>query len=101
MNYTDTMIPTSERHYHSWRGKCGKALANKLPSWSSNSCHQDSVSVENALYLDPRVAEAAAVGVSDKRLGEEVAAVVTLKPAYQGLVTEAELIAQSRNRYTS
>ncbi|KAG5636318.1 hypothetical protein H0H81_008432 [Sphagnurus paluster] len=34
----------------------------------------DSVSVENALYRDPRVLEAAAVGVPDERLGELVAA---------------------------
>lgn len=57
----------------------------------------DSVSVENSLYSDPRVSEAAAVGVPDERLGEQVAAVVTLKPAYQGRVTEADLIAMARH----
>ncbi|KAF9012333.1 hypothetical protein BDQ17DRAFT_1343710 [Cyathus striatus] len=58
----------------------------------------DSVSVENALYADPRVLEAAAVGVPDERLGELVAAVVSVKPPFQGRVTEAMLIAQARNR---
>ncbi|TFK44712.1 hypothetical protein BDQ12DRAFT_742029 [Crucibulum laeve] len=57
----------------------------------------DSISVENALYADPRVLEAAAVGVPDERLGELVAAVVSIKPEWQGRVTEATLIAQARN----
>ncbi|GLB39775.1 putative AMP-binding enzyme C-terminal domain [Lyophyllum shimeji] len=56
----------------------------------------DSVSVENALYRDPRVLEAAAVGVPDARLGELVAAVVSIKPAFRGNVTEAALIAGAR-----
>jgi acyl-CoA synthetase (AMP-forming)/AMP-acid ligase II len=57
--------------------------------------------VENSLYSDPRVYEVAAVGVPDERLGELVAAVVSMKPAYRGRVTEAELIALSRRRYGS
>ncbi|EEB98750.1 hypothetical protein MPER_01691 [Moniliophthora perniciosa FA553] len=59
---------------------------------------KDSVMVENALYRDPRIFEAAAVGVPDKRLGELVTALVTLKPAYRGKgqVTEAELLALAR-----
>jgi len=56
----------------------------------------DSVSVENALYADPRVLEAAAVGVPDERLGELVAAVVSIKPAYHGYVTEDALMAIAR-----
>jgi acyl-coenzyme A synthetase/AMP-(fatty) acid ligase len=56
------------------------------------------VSVENALYSDPRVFEAAAVGVPHDRLGEQVAAVVSVKPAYQDHVTEEGLIALSRHR---
>jgi len=56
----------------------------------------DSVSVENALYADPRILEAAAVGVPDERLGELVAAVVSVKPPFQGRVTEAALIALAR-----
>lgn len=60
---------------------------------------QDSVSVENALYADPRILEAAAVGVPDERLGELVAAVVYVKPAFQDRVTEAALIALARKRF--
>ncbi|KAF5384198.1 hypothetical protein D9615_003371 [Tricholomella constricta] len=56
----------------------------------------DSVSVENALYRDPRVLEAAAVGVPDDRLGELVAAVVSIKAAFRGSVTGASLIAVAR-----
>ncbi|RDB22581.1 2-succinylbenzoate--CoA ligase [Hypsizygus marmoreus] len=52
----------------------------------------DSVSVENALYADERVMEAAAVGVPHPRLGELVTAVVSVKPAFSGQVTEASLI---------
>ncbi len=36
--------------------------------------------VEEVLYEHPSVAEAAVIGVTDDLLGEEVAAVVTLKP---------------------
>jgi long-chain acyl-CoA synthetase len=36
--------------------------------------------VEEVLYEHPAVAEAAVVGVPDEMLGEEIAAVVTLKP---------------------
>ncbi|KAK7047789.1 hypothetical protein VNI00_006117 [Paramarasmius palmivorus] len=58
----------------------------------------DSVMVENALYRDPRIFEAAAVGVPDERLGELVTALVTLKPAYRkkGRPTEAELMKLAR-----
>ncbi|KAG6844698.1 hypothetical protein H0H87_004574 [Tephrocybe sp. NHM501043] len=61
----------------------------------------DSVSVENALYRDPRILEAAAVGVPDERLGELVAAVVSVKSAHQGTVTEASLITLARKQYGS
>lgn len=52
--------------------------------------------VENALYAEPGVQEAAAVGVPDKRLGELVTALVTLKPGYAGSVTEASLLATAK-----
>ncbi|KAK1222108.1 hypothetical protein PQX77_015032 [Marasmius sp. AFHP31] len=54
----------------------------------------DSVMVENALYRDPRIFEAAAVGVPDHRLGELVVALVTLKPSHRGKgkVTESQLL---------
>ncbi|KAK0481299.1 hypothetical protein IW261DRAFT_1470086 [Armillaria novae-zelandiae] len=56
----------------------------------------DSISVENALYTEPGVLEAAAVGVPDKRLGELVAALVTLKPGYRRRINEKKLLAISR-----
>ncbi|KAF9071752.1 hypothetical protein BDP27DRAFT_1500612 [Rhodocollybia butyracea] len=55
-----------------------------------------SIAVENALYADSRVLEAAAVGVPDKRLGELVAAVVSVKPVHKGKVTESSLIENVR-----
>lgn len=55
--------------------------------------------MENAIYADPRVSEAAAVGVPDERLGELVAAIVYIKPVYRGTVTEAGLISEARKRY--
>ena len=60
---------------------------------------QDSVTVENALYADPRVLEVAAVGVPDERLGELVVALVSVRPDYQEQVTEAMLLAQARKRW--
>jgi acyl-CoA synthetase (AMP-forming)/AMP-acid ligase II len=62
------------------------------------TCKQASVSVEDALYHDERLAEVAAVGVPDEKLGELVAVVVTTKPAFRGQVTEAELLEQARTR---
>jgi len=56
------------------------------------------VSVENTLYADGRVSEVAAVGVPDIRLGELVAAVVSIKPGYDGEVTEASLIKLAQKR---
>lgn len=60
---------------------------------------QDSVSVENALYADDRVLEVAALGVPDARLGELVTAIVSIKPAYHGKVTEASLKSIAQERY--
>jgi acyl-CoA synthetase (AMP-forming)/AMP-acid ligase II len=59
---------------------------------------QDSVTVENAFYADPRILEVAAVGVPDERLGELVVALVSVRPDYQGQVTEAMLLTQARKR---
>lgn len=56
------------------------------------------MSVENALYADSRVAEVAAVGVPDARLGEQVAVVVSVRPENGGQVTEEGLIALARKR---
>lgn len=52
----------------------------------------DCVSIESALHTEPGVLEAAAVGVPDKRLGELVAAVVTVKPSWRGKVKEEKLL---------
>ncbi|KAK0219288.1 hypothetical protein EDD85DRAFT_865852 [Armillaria nabsnona] len=55
-----------------------------------------SISIENGLYNDPRLAEVAAVGLPDPRLGELVAAVVSVKPAFKGKVTEESVLASAR-----
>ena len=47
------------------------------------------IEVENLLYDHPAVMDAALVGIDHKTLGEEPAAVVTLKPGAEA--TEAEL----------
>ncbi|KJA24659.1 hypothetical protein HYPSUDRAFT_38744 [Hypholoma sublateritium FD-334 SS-4] len=52
----------------------------------------DSVTVENALYADERVLEVAAIGVPDSRLHELVAAIVSVKHAFHGKVTEKSLL---------
>jgi acyl-CoA synthetase (AMP-forming)/AMP-acid ligase II len=43
--------------------------------------------------------EAAAVGVPDKRLGEVVAAIVCVKPAFRGQVSEEDVIAGARQKF--
>lgn len=45
--------------------------------------------------------EVAAVAVPDQRLGELVAAVVSLKPEYRDKITEESLIALARTRFVS
>ncbi|PBK84947.1 acetyl-CoA synthetase-like protein [Armillaria gallica] len=55
-----------------------------------------SISIENVLYNDPRIAEVAAIGLPDTRLGELVAAVVSVKPEFKGKVMEEQLLALSR-----
>ncbi|KAI5830064.1 acetyl-CoA synthetase-like protein [Schizophyllum commune Tattone D] len=52
----------------------------------------DCLSIEDALYTEPSVLEAAAVGVPDERLGELPAAVVSVKQGYRGKVTEQSLL---------
>lgn len=55
--------------------------------------------VEELLYTHPAVAEAAVVGVTDAMHGEEIAAVVTLKPGAS--VTEDELRDWTKERIAS
>ncbi|KAK0452898.1 uncharacterized protein EV420DRAFT_629950 [Desarmillaria tabescens] len=57
------------------------------------SYNVDSVFVENALYTEPGVLEAAVVGVPDEYAGELPVALVTLKSGYGGLVDEEKLTA--------
>ncbi len=52
--------------------------------------------VEEVLYAHPAVQEAAVIGVPDEKFGEEVKAVVMLKPGRQA--TEDELIAWCKER---
>jgi acyl-CoA synthetase (AMP-forming)/AMP-acid ligase II len=74
------------------------ARTNAASTLSLHHLHQDSVSVENALYATEGVLEVAAIGVPHKRLGEVVAAVVSLKPGFRSRVTEASLIATASAR---
>ncbi|KAK0467499.1 hypothetical protein IW261DRAFT_1060601 [Armillaria novae-zelandiae] len=55
-----------------------------------------SISIENGLYNDSRLSEVAAVGLPDLRLGELVAAVVSIKPTFKGKVTEESVLALAR-----
>jgi long-chain acyl-CoA synthetase len=52
--------------------------------------------VEEVLFAHPAVEQAAVIGVPDQRLGEEVMAVVQVKPG--ATVTEEELVAHCRER---
>ena len=44
--------------------------------------------VEEVLYTNPKISEAAVVGVPDERLGEEIKAYLTLKPGEAGTPEE-------------
>ncbi|HTX27890.1 MAG TPA: long-chain fatty acid--CoA ligase [Streptosporangiaceae bacterium] len=52
--------------------------------------------IENVLHAHPAIAEAAVVGIPDERLGEEVMAVVILRPSMD--LPERELAAYCRER---
>ncbi len=52
--------------------------------------------IEDVLHANPAIAEAAVVGVPDERVGEEVMAVVTLRPGMS--ITAPEVIAYCKDR---
>ena len=54
--------------------------------------------MEDAIYDDPRVLEAAAVGIPDSRLGELVAVVVSTKAPVYCQVTEEQLLALAKSK---
>ena len=57
--------------------------------------------MENVIYLDHRVADCAAVGVPDRRLGEVVAVAVVAKDAFKGQLEERAMIEESAKKYGS
>jgi len=60
----------------------------------------DSTTVENALFTEG-VMEVAAVAVPDERLGELVAAVVSIKADYRDKISERSLVALARTQLPS
>lgn len=54
--------------------------------------------VESALYEHPAVHEACVIAVADERRGETVKAVVVLKPAQRGKVSEQDIVDWGRER---
>jgi long-chain acyl-CoA synthetase len=54
--------------------------------------------VEEVLYAHPSILEAAVIGVPHERHGEEVKAVLALKPGESSKVTQADVIAYCRER---
>ncbi len=54
--------------------------------------------VENVMYEHPAVHEACIVGVEDAKRGETVKALLVLKPAFRGQVSEQDIIDWSRER---
>jgi acyl-CoA synthetase (AMP-forming)/AMP-acid ligase II len=54
--------------------------------------------VEALMYQHPAIQEVAVIGVADPRRGENIKAVIILRPQHQGLVTEADMIAWAKNK---
>lgn len=59
---------------------------------------QHSTLVEDAFRVHPQVRDVAAVGVPDERLGELVAAIVSIDPGFFPPATEQELIEVASKR---
>ena len=69
---------------------------NHVNDWTSFI--QDSTTIENALYNDPRVLDCAAVGVPDAKFGELPVAIVNVKEEYVGKVQEQELLGVAKQQ---
>jgi long-chain acyl-CoA synthetase len=54
--------------------------------------------IEEVLYAHPAVAEAAVIGVADERYGEEVKAVLALRPSAAGSLTPEEVVGYCRSK---
>ncbi len=54
--------------------------------------------VENFLYGHPAVKEVAVIGVPDPYRGENIKAVIVLKPEYEGKAKEEEIIAWCKGK---
>jgi len=57
--------------------------------------------VEEVILKHPGVKEVAVIGLPDEVWGEAVKAVISLKPGYEGSITEKEIIEFSRSRLAS
>jgi acyl-CoA synthetase (AMP-forming)/AMP-acid ligase II len=54
--------------------------------------------VENFLYGHPAIKEAAVIGVPDPYRGENIKAVIVLKPEYENKIREEEIVAWSKGK---
>lgn len=78
----------SERHHHPWWGE--RRYPRTATTYPAHTTQIASADVENALYADHRVSEAVAIAVPDKRLGEKVGTIVSLRAGFEN-VTEEDL----------
>lgn len=71
-------------------------IGNRFDGCARRGENIASTVVENAIYADSRILDAAVVAVPDKKLGELVAAVVTPKREYRDRVTEEQVMENCR-----